>query len=193
MQCQSLQLPDGTKAVVCGRTDRKQQRSQFCACDRPGKYLCDFPTSARHGTCDALICETCSLHLPHANDSLDFCPTHAPFVFVHGERRLYVVNNRFVSHGELIDRTTVLGNPFTLAGMSDTSENRQFVLARFREYLWRQMQKPDSPVYAEMRRLLQLWMNSAELSLRCWCAPKECHGQVIARALIYLAEKEGTE
>lgn len=190
MHCQVVELPNKTRAIVCG--GRRRSRRDRCACGGSGDYQCDYPSGKTSGTCDAFICSDCVLHLPQANNSLDYCATHTPFVFEYQGLRILVVNNRFVQLGELCDRSTPLGNPFNLDGMNDTSASRLIVIERFRRHLWKQMQKPDNPASLELARLLQLWQEQGELVLRCWCAPRECHSQVIARALIHLLkEKHG--
>ncbi len=189
MHCQTVELPNRTRAIVCGG---RRQRPQNCGCGGAGDFQCDFPDRRQSGTCDAYVCAKCTLHLPTGSNSLDYCTTHSPFVFTYNGLRILVVNNRNTLAGELIDRTTALGNPYTLGGMNDTPGARITVIAKYRRHLWKQMQKPDSLVSLELARLLQLWQQSGELILRCWCAPKHCHGQVIAKALIHLLkEKNG--
>ena len=186
MHCQTVELPNKTRAIVCGGRRRSKRAKETCACGGSGDYQCDFPDRRASGTCDAYICVKCTLHLPHGEHSLDYCAAHQPFVFTHLGLRILVVNNRNTQAGELIDRTSPLGNPYTLAGMDDTPGARLTIITKFRSYLWKQMQQPDSVVSSELARLLQLWQENRELVLRCWCAPKHCHGQVIAKALIYL-------
>ena len=194
MQCQSLQLPNQTRAIICSgrRTSRRQVNPQ-CACGEASDYLCDFPDRRAQGTCSAAICVKCSLHLPTGDDSLDYCATHSPFVFQFEGRRILVVNNRNTQSGELIDRTTPLGNPYTLGEMTDTPGARLTIIAKYRKFLWKQMQIANSPVNLELARLLQIWQESGELILRCWCAPKHCHGQVIAKALMHLLKEKNAD
>lgn len=70
MACEHVQLPDGSRAIVCG-PKKKQQR---CACGRPATLLCDWKVPSRKsGTCDAPICSHCTTS-PARNK--DLCPDH---------------------------------------------------------------------------------------------------------------------
>ena len=69
MTCQFLDLPDGTRAIVCGPTRR-------CRCGRKATLACDWKVPARKsGTCDRPICSRCATS--PAPDK-DICPDHAP-------------------------------------------------------------------------------------------------------------------
>jgi hypothetical protein len=184
MQCNNLTPKNEARVLVCARRAQQRNQRQQCACGGPADLLCDFPSS-RGGTCDAYICQTCALHLTTAPEDLDFCAAHAPFVFSHADLRLYVVNNHSVGEGELIDRSTPLGNPFRLSEGVDTPKARTIVLDKYRKHLWKQMLEQGNPVRVELARLLKQWQDEKQLILRCWCTPRLCHGQVIARALIY--------
>lgn len=70
MICDTLTLPDGTRAIVCSSGNRKG-----CACGRRADLLCDWKVPTRKsGTCDAPICSSCTTS--PAPDK-DLCPTHA--------------------------------------------------------------------------------------------------------------------
>ena len=77
MTCESLPLPGGGFAIVCGRSSRLQR----CRCGAPATLLCDWilqksvrPRARRTKTCDALLCSACSMS--PAPDK-DLCPDHA--------------------------------------------------------------------------------------------------------------------
>jgi len=197
MPCEPFKSNDGkTTGIICrGRT-----RPGKCAsCDGRSEYECDFPSHKKSGTCDAKVCARCSLHIAgrwmplgtefQTMDSYDFCPTHKPFVFVTGKRLIYVVNSSQLKEGELIDRTTPLGNPYKLTG-DDTPAQREQVIRKFKAYLWQQMQKPESEVSRDLARLREIWLEKNILTLRCWCTPRACHGQVIAKALAWQLTQE---
>ena len=75
----------------------------------------------------------------------------------------------------LIDRRTRWGNPFVI-GRDGT---RAQVIARYRADLWRRIRAGDIPL-AELAAL-----NSRRLA--CHCAPRPCHGLVLARAAAWAA------
>lgn len=72
MPCHTVALPDGNRAIVCGRG---RPRSRCVSCGAPADRECDWKVpSRRSGTCDAPICARCT-HEP-AQDK-DLCPNHA--------------------------------------------------------------------------------------------------------------------
>ena len=78
-----------------------------------------------------------------------------------------VVHHRREEYDVLIDRSTGLGNPFTI-GVDGTREE---VIARFE-------------VYAREMLESGAWTRESILALRgqrlgCWCAPRACHGDVL--------------
>lgn len=71
MPCESITLPDGVRAIVCGPRQRKRR----CACGKPAPLLCDWKvTGNRIGTCDVPICAACSTSPAPGKD---LCPDHA--------------------------------------------------------------------------------------------------------------------
>lgn len=118
-----------------------------------------------------------------------------------GELIMQVVNiKHFVSDGDLgsgrsagasrdiyIGRATSgrpaspLANPFPMRHESD----RDASVAKYRVWLWNQMQIPSSPALAELNRIRQL-ASVESINLLCWCAPKKCHGDIIVAAIKYL-------
>ena len=76
-------------------------------------------------------------------------------------------------------RPSIFGNPFFL---SDESQRDQCI-ERYRNYLWDEMQKPDSPVFQSLRRLASC---ANDMILTCCCKPKACHGDVVREAILWL-------
>jgi hypothetical protein len=68
MACESVQLPCGSRAIVCGPTRR-------CVCGNRMTRECDWKVPTRRsGTCDAALCSRCT----HSSVSdKDLCPKHA--------------------------------------------------------------------------------------------------------------------
>lgn len=82
-----------------------------------------------------------------------------------------VVNMRTSTYDVAIDRSSPFGNPYHLGKDGD----RTTVLAKYREYLYKRVEKDP-----EFRRQL-LTLKGRRLG--CWCAPKLCHGMVIVEWL----------
>jgi hypothetical protein len=176
MACEVINVEGVGPAIFCARGVRAP-RCRFCKSDgtvaEPIKE-CDYPKRA--GTCDSRCCAACSLHV---GEDLDYCRIHAPFVTVVGDRKIVVVSARVTRDGELVDRTSPLGNPYKLA--ADTPERRAECLALYRRWLWEALQR-GGDVRREIERLAAA-VKERDLALVCWCAPKACHGQVVASAL----------
>jgi hypothetical protein len=85
-----------------------------------------------------------------------------------------------------VGRPSPLGNPYALG----RDGNREEVIGKYRQWLWDQLQQPNSPQERELRRLLALAV-AGKLELLCWCAPLPCHAEVVRRALLWLAGEEG--
>jgi hypothetical protein len=73
MTCSIHNLPDGTRAIVCGSHSyvKKNERCRWCSA--PGTQLCDWPTGET-STCDARMCKGHAKHIEHDKD---YCPDHA--------------------------------------------------------------------------------------------------------------------
>ena len=72
MTCETVPLPGGGTAILCGR---QQPKMKCRSCGQPADLLCDWKTpEGRYGTCDAPICTSCTTK-PAPNK--DLCPTHA--------------------------------------------------------------------------------------------------------------------
>lgn len=73
MTCESIQLPDGTIAIVCSR-GKRGPKAPCGWCTATHERLCDAPVGTRGRTCSKRLCAT------HANQDgeRDLCPEHAP-------------------------------------------------------------------------------------------------------------------
>lgn len=95
-----------------------------------------------------------------------------------------VVNthDREASRGaEYIGRGSPLGNPFKLVGAGGTY-TRDDSVATYEQWLRKRIAERDSAVCTELNRLFKL-ARQGSLKLRCFCAPKRCHGDVIKQVL----------
>lgn len=96
-----------------------------------------------------------------------------------------VVNKYHTSEGEYIGRGTPLGNPFS--HMTGTKAQvivatREEAVGKYKEWLSRKIRAKDPEILAELNRLLVL-ARRGDLKLKCFCAPKDCHGDVIKEFL----------
>lgn len=98
---------------------------------------------------------------------------------------IMVVNQHHTSDGEYIGRGSPLGNPFT--HMNGTRalfkvKNRDEAVDKYAIYLNGKIAGNDPAIIKELERLAYIAMDGP-LILRCFCAPKRCHGDVIKQVL----------
>lgn len=79
-----------------------------------------------------------------------------------------------------------LGNPYEL---KDYNNDREKVIALFRESLWEQMKDRNSQQYIELQKLKQKALKG-DLKLGCHCHPKKCHADVIKRAIEWMMSND---
>lgn len=78
-----------------------------------------------------------------------------------------------------IGRGSPLGNPYPI-----TKENpRVEVIQRYSEYLDEMIAKEDPTITKELDRLTNIALVEGEVRLHCFCKPKPCHGDVIAKII----------
>jgi len=82
---------------------------------------------------------------------------------------------------------SVLENPYRV---KDESQ-RGTTLVAYKSHLKEIYVVKDSPAKAECQRLADILESEGTITLRCWCAPKKCHGDVIAQVLFRILEKRG--
>lgn len=88
---------------------------------------------------------------------------------------------------EYIGRGSPLGNPFThMQGTTATAlvKDREAAVEAYGVWLREEIQKGNIQVIQELDRLAYLAMEQGHLTLRCFCAPKRCHGEVIRDVLL---------
>lgn len=84
-----------------------------------------------------------------------------------------VVNVRSTKPDVYIGRGSQWGNPFQI----NSQQDRTKVIERYREHLWAAIQHGDITL-DELRAL-------DGKTLGCYCAPKACHGEVLASAVTW--------
>ena len=80
-----------------------------------------------------------------------------------------------------IGRGSLFGNPFKMENKSDEERNR--VCHEYEMYLFKAMGTPDCELMQALDILYKKWRRDGYLYLVCYCAPKDCHGDIIARYL----------
>jgi hypothetical protein len=76
-----------------------------------------------------------------------------------------------------------LGNPFRMGRDGDRRE----VIEKYRRWLWEEI-KRRSYVHRELMMLVKRYKQGEAILLGCWCFPSPCHGEILKRAIEYLAK-----
>jgi hypothetical protein len=101
-----------------------------------------------------------------------------------------VVNKRtYPGNGIYIGRPTVLGNPFTHKFGTQARfivASREDAVKKYDAYI-REAYRDNSSVRAAIDDLVKRYLLTGELILVCWCAPKACHGDVLAKLVKEIA------
>jgi hypothetical protein len=71
MTCETMRLPGGGTAIVCGPRQRRR-KCYVRGCPTPASFQCDFPVV--RGTCDRYVC---AAHRSAQGSGVDFCPEHS--------------------------------------------------------------------------------------------------------------------
>lgn len=82
----------------------------------------------------------------------------------------------------------ILGNPFRMKSEDD----REICVRKFYHYL-REEYKKKGNIYNELLRISNIVKEGKDVYLVCCCAPKLCHGEIIARAIMGMIEYEQKE
>lgn len=73
MSCHHVELPDGHRAIVCVRGERRRLAKCVKCEQRTADRLCDFMLP-NGKTCDAAVCAGCT---SSPAPDVDYCPRHA--------------------------------------------------------------------------------------------------------------------
>jgi uncharacterized protein (DUF488 family) len=94
---------------------------------------------------------------------------------------IQIVNHYQLHHGdnEYIGRGSVLENPY---GIKDITEEE--ALSKYEKYLYDELSKGNTKIINELDRLAQIAIKTGTLVLRCYCAPKRCHGEIVKQLLL---------
>lgn len=82
-----------------------------------------------------------------------------------------------------VDRSNeILGNPYVLQDPNN-EEEREVVISLF-EMLYEEDFKNRGPMFEETLKLSEISRKHGGISLRCWCAPKKCHAELIRHKIL---------
>ena len=93
-----------------------------------------------------------------------------------------IANARSARAGEYVGRAfagfpqSPLANPYKV---THDWHDRDGIIRRYASWLTRQHVAGNNPVTHELQRLAQIWQDTGELTLVCWCCPEHCHAEVI--------------
>lgn len=87
-----------------------------------------------------------------------------------------------------IAKSRLLGNPFFFNVKSDLERGES--IRKYREKLWEELNKEKSTVKDEVYRIAKLVSQGEKIKLKCYCKPKQCHGDVLVSCITWLI-KEG--
>ena len=77
-----------------------------------------------------------------------------------------------------VDRCSILGNPFVMAGEKD----RDLVCDKYE--IWFYNVNKEVQIQNELNRLGTILSKYGKLNLFCWCNPKRCHAETIREYLL---------
>lgn len=78
-------------------------------------------------------------------------------------------------------QASVLANPFKIG----KDGNREEVIAKYRVWLWNEMQKQED-VWDALVWLAWKYKKQGRLTLWCWCYPQKCHAEIIKNAIEWM-------
>lgn len=96
-----------------------------------------------------------------------------------GEHKIYIGRRSQYHPG------SILQNKFKI-GVDGT---RAQVVTKYRRWLWDEFNKKGA-VYKELMAISKRVANNEYLELVCWCKPKDCHGDIIKRCVIWVIENK---
>jgi hypothetical protein len=82
--------------------------------------------------------------------------------------------------GFYVGRPSPLGNPFPI----DAKTSRAKAINQYREWLMIQFETDDNPTTKAFMVLVHYYREHKELTLICWCAPLQCHAEVIRECVL---------
>jgi hypothetical protein len=97
--------------------------------------------------------------------------------------QIRIVNKHHdTSAGVYVGRPTLLGNPYRVQ-----RDARAQAVERYRIWL-RQQWQIGGAVKEALLELARVYRERDELTLICWCAPQQCHAEVIREAVLGIVQ-----
>jgi hypothetical protein len=97
-----------------------------------------------------------------------------------------IVNKRkFEGEGVYIGRPSPLGNPFT----AKQEGSKEIAISKYRLWLNTQWNTGNTRVINELKRIASMLKTTGEVNLICWCAPAQCHGEVVRDAILNIVNR----
>ena len=85
-----------------------------------------------------------------------------------------------------ISRPSPLGNPYRVSSTC----TREHALTLYKAWMWKHIKQNSGKVFEELIELRDRYLLGEELILSCWCKPLPCHGDIVAAAVLWLAEEK---
>jgi hypothetical protein len=102
------------------------------------------------------------------------------------------VVNKHTYEGDIAEPEVVnIMRPYVLGNYAETlrrDPDRASVLRKYRRYLWEEI-KRKGQVFDAVMGLVRRHLAGERLILLCCCAPLECHGHILRRAILWLAHQ----
>lgn len=93
---------------------------------------------------------------------------------------IYLANKKtHGSSGVYVGRPSVLQNIF----FKERERQRQKVINEFEEWIESQLDHGNYEIESELERIKAIILQQGWVRLVCWCSPKRCHSEIIARIL----------
>jgi len=96
--------------------------------------------------------------------------------------KVRAVNMRHEQYDIKVDRSTRMGNPFRMNGERDRENvcNRFEIYVACQIYVHAHLSVMDT-LMREVDRFIERNPDAKEIRLGCWCKPKRCHADALAR------------
>ena len=102
-----------------------------------------------------------------------------------GKDKIYIGRANYSYHL----KGSILANPYQIGKHG----NRQEVITKYRQWLWKNIQEKLSNkynrVWDELVKIGQKVLNGESVELVCYCSPWECHGDVIVSCIQWMISK----
>jgi len=106
--------------------------------------------------------------------------------------RIHIVNKRDHAPTDsdfYIGRGSVFGNPFTSKVLEKTkaefqASSREDAIFKYHNYLDDKIESNDKAIVGGINEMLEK-LKEGDIYLVCYCAPKQCHGEVIKINLLH--------